>query len=139
MDPGAYEYVNQNYNSFRRELSAYCRKSGLVFDEDVFHDTLIARVEKVNDLKKFKNYLFVAFKTNILREKNYSRNAMRSELPEQWDKMTDNTEASVIWSQLKEQLEKKFGKELIEMFVEHMNGSSIRELELEYNIKGLNY
>lgn len=55
-----------------------------MFDEDIFSDTVLKVAEKIakrglkDDTDKgFENYLFKSFKINMLREKQYSRNAKR--------------------------------------------------------------
>ena len=70
------------------------------FDEDIFHDTLLACMEKVTDESQFMNYLFISFKTNLSREKQYHRNSMRDEMPENYEYDVNNTESSIEWNNL---------------------------------------
>ena len=82
------QYVNENYDYLKSHLLAYCKNSKkLQFDEDVFSDTYMKIYDKImkdgiidNSPKGFENYFFMAFRTNIRREKQYSRNAKRIDM-----------------------------------------------------------
>lgn len=82
------QYVNENYDYLKSHLVAYCKNSKkLQFDEDVFSDTYMKIYDKImkdgiidNSPKGFENYFFMAFRTNIRREKQYSRNAKRIDM-----------------------------------------------------------
>lgn len=80
------EWINHNYDSFKKKMIAYCSSKKMNFDEDVFHETLVKLIEKIEkngmlqaDDKGFENYFFKAFKRNIKREKQYARNAKRDD------------------------------------------------------------
>lgn len=79
-------WIEKNYDATKHKLIAYCVPKKISFDEDVFQETLVKTVEKINRegmLKAndigFENYIFKAFKRNIAREKQYARNSKRDE------------------------------------------------------------
>lgn len=76
------EWLGESYEAQKAKLQAFCLSSGLTWDEDVFSDTTIKVYDKI--LKSgmddptpsgFDKYLFKSFKTNIIRERQYARNA----------------------------------------------------------------
>lgn len=77
--------VNDNYSTIKKELQSYCDSVGEKFDEDIFQDTIIkcyTLIDKNGEMKDSsyqgcKNFMFQAFKRNLKREQQYSRNAKR--------------------------------------------------------------
>lgn len=77
--------VNDNYETIKKELQSYCDSVGEKFDEDIFQDTIIkcyTLIDKNGEMKDSsyqgcKNFMFQAFKRNLKREQQYSRNAKR--------------------------------------------------------------
>ena len=77
--------VNDHYEVIKKELQSYCDSVGESFDEDIFQDTILKcylLVEKNGEMKDSsyqgcKNFMFQAFKRNLKREQQYSRNAKR--------------------------------------------------------------
>lgn len=51
----------------------------------------------------------------------------------------DCTESLVEYNDVMNLLENKFGKELVNIYKEHLNGFSIKKLEETHQIIGLNY
>lgn len=83
------KWIGENYDYQKTKLQKWCSNSKYKWDDDVFSDTIV----KVHDyIEKhglrdgtptgFDNYLFISFKNNIKREREYSRNKNRVELPE---------------------------------------------------------
>ena len=132
-------FIEKNYQQFKAQMKSYCKSNCLEFDEDIFRDTLLTCMEKVTDESFFGNYLFIAFKTNLFREKQYHRNSMRGEMPENYEYDVNNTESYIEWNNLQEVLIKKFGQELVDLFNKRLSGYTIKELEDESHITGLNY
>ena len=139
------KYINENYYQLKTDLVKYCNYNGLKFDEDIFHNTIIGCMDKVNDIDNFKNYLFISFKNNLNREKQYHRNLLREELPDNYELSdnyevsTDNTESLIEYNSIQELLRNKFGEKMLELFNKHISGYSVRELEQLYNCKQLTY
>lgn len=80
------EWSVSGYARMRKRLERYCRFRGRALDEDVFHLTLLRMIEREreaglrdNSRQGIDNYLFVAYKVNEIRERQYPRNS-RTEL-----------------------------------------------------------
>lgn len=99
--------VNDNYNVIKKELQSFCASTSQKFDPDIFQDTIIKcydRINKTGSMKDTtkqgcKNYLFMSFKINLKREKQYCRNAKKdgnieniSELYELYSNLTKSTQ-----------------------------------------------
>lgn len=79
-------WLNINYDYQLNKLKAFCNDKQYKWDDDIFSSTYLNIYELIlkNGLKDpsdngFDNYLFIAFKTNLKREGQYSRNAKRKE------------------------------------------------------------
>ncbi len=78
-------YINDNYQELYNSFLAFCNNKNYKFDADIFQDTIIKcynLIDKQGYLKDkteqgIKNYFFMAFKQNILRESQYARNLKR--------------------------------------------------------------
>lgn len=78
-------YINDNYDVIKQEITNYSDSIGKSFDEDIFQDSILKcylLIEKQGKMKDnsnqgIKNYLFQAYKTNLKREQQYSRNSKR--------------------------------------------------------------
>lgn len=77
-------YIANHYNELKQRFQAFCQNKHFDWDEDIFSDTILKCSEVIG--KKgledksdvgIENYFFKAFKTNIQREKQYSRNSKR--------------------------------------------------------------
>lgn len=75
------DYIDRHYNDAKNACMAHCASTGKEWSEDVFHDTLL----KVNDIYErhglsdesdagILNYIWMSFRTNIIREKQYKNN-----------------------------------------------------------------
>lgn len=79
-------WINSNYDQLKAHHKAYCLNKKHTFNEDIFCDTYMKIYEKIrkdgiedDSENGFKNYMFKAFKINVLREKQYARNQKRDE------------------------------------------------------------
>lgn len=80
------QWLNNNYTSQKQKLQAFCNDKKYKFDDDIFSDTYLKIYEKIlkdgiidyTD-KGFENYLFMAFKQNLHRDKLYARNLKRDD------------------------------------------------------------
>lgn len=78
-------HINDNYDSLRKRFRNFCIEKHYDWDDDIFSDTIVKchdAIEKKGSLKDttpqgIENYLFQSFKTNLKREKQYSRNSRR--------------------------------------------------------------
>lgn len=80
------QWINENYTGQKQKLQAFCNDKKYKFDDDIFSDTYLKIYEKIlkdgiidyTD-KGFENYLFMAFKQNLHRDKLYARNLKRDD------------------------------------------------------------
>lgn len=80
-------YVGENYDKLLLTMKKYSINKTGKFDEDIFSDTILRcydNIVKKQFLKDgtpqgIQNFIFKAFSNNILREKQYARNAKRVE------------------------------------------------------------
>lgn len=81
------EYIDKHYNELKERFKKFCSNQHYQFDEDIFSDTLL----KIYDIVEKKgledmtdggieNYLFMSFKNNLKREKQYYRNRAKKEI-----------------------------------------------------------
>lgn len=78
------KWVNDNYEYLKNKYQAFCNNKKYSYDEDIFSDTYVKIYNKIlkdgiEDCtdKGFENYQFKAFKQNLQREAQYSRNKQR--------------------------------------------------------------
>lgn len=78
------EFIATNLERLKRKMEAYCNSNGLDYDPDIFSDTYLRIYDKITkdgleDTTEagMLNYFFMAFKTNLKREKMYARNCKR--------------------------------------------------------------
>lgn len=76
------QWLAENYDEQKAKLKTFCLSSGFTFDEDVFSDTTLKIYDKItkNGMDDptpngFDKYLFMSFKINTIRERQYARNA----------------------------------------------------------------
>ena len=78
------KWINDNYQIQKDKLLAFCNDKKYDFDEDIFSDTYLKIYDKIlkygikdDSDKGFDNYMFISFKINTLRDKQYARNQKR--------------------------------------------------------------
>lgn len=96
------DWITEHYDYIRDHLQKYCTNRGLEWSEDTFHLTLLKCLEKerLHDMTDtgILNYVFKAFRTNTLRERQYPWNARRSiieELPDKSDTSPEEREQRI--------------------------------------------
>lgn len=74
-------FMGSNYDRLRDKMQRYCKSKNMAYDEDIFGDTVLKIYDKISrdgiedsTDAGFENYFFMSFKTNLLRERGYSRN-----------------------------------------------------------------
>jgi uncharacterized protein YjcR len=140
-------YIEENYYSIKRKLKRiHNGYKEVLFDEDVFQDTIL----KVNESLKekqfpkevYEKYFCQSFKRNLLREKLYHFNSMTDKV---YDfENVDVSEEKFIESEIDfklvvETLEKKFGSELTEIYIDWLKGYKVKELIEKYGVKSCYY
>lgn len=140
-------YIEENYELIKRKLKrVHNGYKEVLFDEDVFQDTIL----KVNESLKekqftkevFEKYFCQSFKRNLLREKLYHFNSMTDKVYDFED--VDVYEEKFIESEIDfklvvEVLKEEFGNELTEIYIDWLNGYKVKELIEKYKIKSCYY
>lgn len=131
-------WVGSHLEEQREKLRKYCSSKRLEWDSDIFSETILKTAEKIlkhglTDCseKGMEAYLFMAFKMNTKREKQYSRNARRDKnienLNELWESYC-NENMSTSTEKLLSDLRKDFSAIYILSRVEDKFGSSLARL-----------
>lgn len=78
------EWINRNYDEQKAKLKAFCNDKHYTWNEDIFCDTYLKIYDKIlktplkdDSDKGFDGYMFMSFKQNLQREKQYARNCKR--------------------------------------------------------------
>ena len=140
-------YIEENYYSIKRKLKRiHNGYKEVLFDEDVFQDTIL----KVNESLKekqfpkevYEKYFCQSFKRNLLREKLYHFNSMTDKVYDFED--VDRSEEKFIefdvdFNLVLEILRAEFGDKFTEIYVDWLKGYKIKELIDKYNVKSCYY
>lgn len=120
---------------FKRECSE--------FDEDVYHDTLIKCMELLKDKQmehsEIMSYIVAAFKTNILRDKTYACNKYRANDDVEAIKIETTARDDIDFNLMLSNVYSKFGKDYHEIFLDWLDGMTIKELNEKYNKTNIRY
>lgn len=83
------QFIGTIYEEYKVKFEQSCQKDRYKWDEDVYSDTIVKCYDSIcrNGLtdqseQGMKNYFFRSFKTNIVRETQYSRNTKSAEMPD---------------------------------------------------------
>ena len=136
-------FINDNYLYIKSKISIASKAK---FNEDVFHDTVLKSYDLLVDNKidipnetNAMAYLYSAYRLNVYRYRLYSNNKPKLEI-EETHKIYDNgAEYKCDIILIKEKLNSKFDNKIIDIFLEHLAGSSINHLQEKYNINNLKY
>lgn len=133
-DPSFMNYLADNYNIVKKKLQILCNGyNEILFDEDVFHDTII----KVNNIllkplnnDSYEKYLCKSFRTNLVRDKLYFRNSM-TEHTFDFEGIEPYTfsyvESTIDFENVIKILDKKFGINLTKFYIDWLSGYSVKE------------
>lgn len=135
--------ISSKYSQIKKVLNCEWVKTHTTpFDEDLFHDTLYKCINKMENKLQTEgeifNYIFVAFKYNVIRESMYHRNSMKVDAEISYIgeyNQIFNMDYDLITNGIKE----KFGIELYEAFSEWVSGKSITKITAETKIDNLYY
>ena len=140
-------YIEENYYSIKKKLKRiHNGYKEVLFDEDVFQDTIL----KVNESLKekqfpkevYEKYFCQSFKRNLLREKLYHFNSMTDKVYDFED--VDRSEEKFIESEIDfnlvvEVLKEEFGDKFTEIYVDWLKGYKVKELIEKYEVKSCYY
>ena len=140
-------YIEENYESIKRQLKRiHNGYKEVLFDEDVFQDTILKVNESLKErqLSKeaYEKYFCLSFKRNLLREKLYHFNSMTDKV---WDfEEIDVFENKFIESEIDfklviETLREEFGDKLTEIYLDWLKGYRVKELIDKYGVKSCYY
>ena len=140
-------YIEENYYSIKKKLKRiHNGYKEVLFDEDVFQDTIL----KVNESLKekqfpkevYEKYFCQSFKRNLLREKLYHFNSMTDKVYdfEDVDRSEDKfIESEIDFNLVVEVLRAEFGDKFTEIYVDWLKGYKIKELIDKYKVKSCYY
>lgn len=77
-------HIGKHYNELQCKFRQFCRLNNLIWDEDIFSDTIL-KCHEIIGRKGLANktpygiesYFFMSFRNNIKRERQYARNTKR--------------------------------------------------------------
>lgn len=140
------EYIEIAYDRMKQHIKRFAEGRGLIWSEDVFHDTLL-KMRAIEDKKGgemddntergLDNYLFMAYRTNALRELQYPRVARTTytdQLPEREEVEYDEDTPSL---RLEVFLRNKYGDKLTDLYLRRAAGERMRTLIAESGIPDL--
>ena len=140
-------YIEENYESIKRKLKrVHNGYKEVLFDEDVFQDTILKVNESLKDKQftkeVYEKYFCESFKRNLLRERLYHFNSMTDKVYDFED--VDVPEEKFIESEIDfklvvEVLKEEFGDKFTEIYIDWLKGYKIKELIAKYNVKSCYY
>lgn len=136
-------WIAKIYNELKEGLDRESRKCwSKPLDEDIFHDTIIKCIDtcKENELtpEQLKNYIFISYKRNYIREQEYARNKNRSDLPEGYD-ISILDDINIDYEFVKKKVIEVFGEDEWRLFEDYIYGSKVSDIERDNSEKGLYY
>ena len=155
------QWIGEHWDEEKKKLERYCADKRIYWDEDIFSDTVLKMAERIGQKglidsseRGLRNYLFKAFKRNVVRERQYSRNAMRdnnvenvSQLYEDWcntnmlsseEKLRLDMKQDFSILYLANLLLEQFGGELTHIFLEkYYYKLTYKQLSDKYHIPRL--
>lgn len=136
-------WVAEMYEELKRGLNTESQRCwSRPIDEDIFHDTIIKCIDtcKGNELTvdQLRNYIFISYKRNYVREQEYARNKNKVELPKDFD-IESLDESGVDYQFIKSKVIETFGENEWKLFEDYIYGAKISEIERDSQEKGLYY
>ena len=140
-------YIKENYESLKRKLKrVHNGYKEILFDEDVFQDTILKVYESLKDKQcdneVYEKYFCESFKRNLLREQLYHFNSMTDKVYdfENFDEAEEKfIESEIDFNLIVETLRKEYGNELTEIYIDWLKGYKVKELIEKYNVKSCYY
>jgi hypothetical protein len=138
------DYVTREYHALKSLSKRIWNNLKIgIFNEDVFHDTLLKCLEtlKRNDLNEneYLRYFSTAFKTNSLRQMKYAYHAQRTDAELDELPLFSNDSSTVDYNLLIERLNERYGNAQMNIFMDWLNGYTIRELNERHSRNDCRY
>ena len=141
------EFISEEYTLLKKSAKyEWRRKSNEVFNEDIFHDTLVKCIYQLNDKLMTKEeltaYFVGAFQMNCLRENNYACNSKKSDEDINninIDGETTISSLNIDYEMILKRIENIFGKDYREIFQLSMEGLSVKEITETTSYKSVRY
>jgi len=138
------DFISTNYDKVKASLiREWYKRETTEFDEDVYHDTLIKCIEQLKnkDLEpsEIMSYIVVSFKTNMLRDKTYACNKYRANDEIETINIETTSKNDIDFNLILSSIYKKFGKDYHEIFLDWLDGMTIKELNEKYDKTNMRY
>lgn len=140
------DYIDKAYDRMKQHIRRFAEGRGLIWSEDIYHDTLL-KMRQIEEKKGGKmdddtergldNYLFMAYRTNALRELQYPRIARTTytdKLPEREEAEYDEDSPS---SRMEDYLRHAYGDKLTDLYLRRAAGDKMKKLIAESGIPDL--
>lgn len=141
-----FQIIEEKYDEIKIKFLKSSKNSlNMPFNEDVFHDTIIncSKINWDNNISDndIINYMYKAYKQNVLRENNYAYNKLSVEIDKLPDiPVNDNFEYQDLIFNIQKYIVDKYGEQTFNQCYDWIvNNKSIREIEEIYQTNNLTY
>jgi hypothetical protein len=141
-----FQIIEEKYDEIKIKFLKSSKNSlNMPFNEDVFHDTIIncSKINWDNNISdnEIINYMYKAYKQNILRENNYAYNKLSVDIDKLPDiPVNDNFEYQDLIFNIQKYIVDKYGEQTFNQCYDWIvNNKSIREIEEIYQTNNLTY
>lgn len=141
-----FQIIEEKYDEIKIKFLKSSKNSlNMPFNEDVFHDTIIncSKINWDNNISdnEIINYMYKAYKQNILRENNYAYNKLSVDIDKLPDiPVNDNFEYQDLIFNIQKYIVDKYGEQTFNQCSDWIvNNKSIREIEEIYQTNNLTY
>jgi hypothetical protein len=132
-----FKNVESRFDSFKKKIEKLSQKQGIVFDEDIFMDTIVKCMTTFSNGNANDNdvdyYFWVAYKQNIIsfHTRNKFKNTLNFDDIEGDIVDTDyNSDIDEIVSLIKDEIKKDFGEKTLSAWILHVcSGYTYNELK----------
>jgi hypothetical protein len=138
--------VGKHYKSIKLCFQTNVNSLKLLFDEDIFHDTIMKCAEAYKDsdtdIKKIKAYLWISYKTNLINKLERYKPMESLEELKDFDIIDIEylPEMDELLDVVQFELYNKFDSDIVNAWFEHVvNNKTYEDIEKTFNIHNLHY